>query len=276
VQQHPRDGVKELGPPTLVGLMVHNDGARGARTQLGDESRQLPRRHRRQARFRGEPGPVRGVVAKCLHERLIRRDALLVGPPIEHDGALTMGCRRESRRQARLADARFAGEQHEAGPGLSGRLPAATQPQQRVRATGERPLLQPPEHARQRQAPTRPLTLSAARRCRNPSKIRASPRPAAGRSIRLRPDRPDHLPELARLAHSPRLNIPITTSPRRRRDHLLTSRRLEAPPGSTFRFWVAETLVASTDQGATEVRSVPRGGPAGGSGGLQRIVSPSL
>ncbi len=76
-------------------------------------------------RLVGQPGTVRRVVPQRLHERLIRRDALLVGTPIEHDIALGMRPSGDPRRQARLADARLAGQHHQAAPAARGLLPAA-------------------------------------------------------------------------------------------------------------------------------------------------------
>ena len=86
-----------------------------------------PRPRRPEAALVGQPGTVRRVVPQRLHERLIRRDALLVGAPIEHDAALGMRPRGDPRRQARLADARLADQRHHAALAARDLLPERVQ-----------------------------------------------------------------------------------------------------------------------------------------------------
>ena len=94
-------------------------------TQLRDQARQLLGGSRRKLRFLGQPGTMRRVLSQRLHERLIRRNVLLVGTSIEHDSAVGMRTRGNPCSQARLADSRLAGQRHTRPHGRTTRAPRA-------------------------------------------------------------------------------------------------------------------------------------------------------
>ncbi len=97
---------------------------RGRRRQLGDHPRELPG-----AGHRGDPLPVEPGAAQRLHERLVGDQHLLLARGVEH-GAVGLGEVGELAREARLADARIAGEHdHAAAPAARLRPRVAQQPE---------------------------------------------------------------------------------------------------------------------------------------------------
>ena len=159
VQQQPHDRVEELVSRALARVLTANDGWSSARTQLGHQARQFLGGGGRKLDLVRQPGTVCCVVPKRLHERLIRRDALLVGSPIKHDPTIGMRPSGNPRDQPRLADARFADQRDHAGLVARDLLPARVQLGQLGRATDKRPRLESRQQRGQRNRALRPARV---------------------------------------------------------------------------------------------------------------------
>ena len=130
-------------------VAIEDFGRHDTLPELGHQPRDLLGRGGGNPGVLGQPRTVCGVVPERLDERLVRRRAVLVGAPVEHERALCMRRGGEPRREARLADAGLAGQDRKAFV-ARGLLPERAQSPQRPRAADERPALAVGEHGRQR------------------------------------------------------------------------------------------------------------------------------
>ena len=165
VQQQPHDRLEQLVPRAFARFLSSHHGWGSARTQLRHQARQPRSRGGLKRDLVHQPGAVGCVMPKCLHERLIRRDALLVGPAIEHDSTLGMRPRGEPRCQPRLADTRLADHRHDAALVARDLLPDVMQLLKRCRAADKRPRLESRQHGGQRNRALWPARVIRNRLC---------------------------------------------------------------------------------------------------------------
>ena len=159
-EQDAHDGFKEDVTTVWAALTG------GGRRDLRHECRQRVGRVGRDRRIGDQVRSMRGVVAQRLDERLVGPDALLIGPPAEDDRAVGLHLGREARHEPRLADARLAGHDHEAGGRARLVQPAVVQPPQGRRAADERLAVGARQHCGQRNCDRRQGRTPGPRACR--------------------------------------------------------------------------------------------------------------
>ena len=115
----------------------------GRRGQIGEDIGQ-PGNQREQCFHAAQPPKpacteARHQRTQSFRERLVRRTEVLVASAVNHQGALVVGLSRPFAGQTRLADTRFAGDQHRVRAAGERGLPRGRQSLELVPAPDERP-----------------------------------------------------------------------------------------------------------------------------------------